>query len=119
MRSDEPYGAQAVGRPTEDLWVARVSIAPKKTITCNARVLDPKDQTNGTDGNGIPQGQTRVGPFDERVGRDSSVLQTLLCVLWIPRGKLPREVGYVRLDSSKYNEWQVLAYVEGLDETLL
>ncbi|OWY94534.1 hypothetical protein PHMEG_00035704 [Phytophthora megakarya] len=40
-------------------------------------------------------------------------------VLWIPKGELPREVGYVRLDSSKYNEWQVLAYAEGRDDTLL
>ncbi|OWZ14262.1 LOW QUALITY PROTEIN: hypothetical protein PHMEG_00012286 [Phytophthora megakarya] len=36
----------------------------------------------------------------------------------IPRGELPREVGYVRLNSNKYNEWQVLAYDEGCDETL-
>ncbi|OWY90885.1 hypothetical protein PHMEG_00040780, partial [Phytophthora megakarya] len=40
-------------------------------------------------------------------------------VLRIPKGELPREVGYVRLDSSKYNEWQVLAYAEGRDDTLL
>ncbi|OWZ02577.1 hypothetical protein PHMEG_00025839 [Phytophthora megakarya] len=40
-------------------------------------------------------------------------------VLWIPKGELPREVGYVRLDSSKYNEWQVIAYAEGRDDTLL
>ncbi|OWY95756.1 hypothetical protein PHMEG_00034160 [Phytophthora megakarya] len=40
-------------------------------------------------------------------------------VLWIAKGELPREVGYVRLDSSKCNEWQVLAYAEGRDDTLL
>ncbi|OWY93296.1 hypothetical protein PHMEG_00037360, partial [Phytophthora megakarya] len=36
--------------------------------------------------------------------------------MWIPKGELPRDVGYVILDSSKYNEWQVLAYAEGRDE---
>ncbi|OWZ14220.1 hypothetical protein PHMEG_00012332 [Phytophthora megakarya] len=40
-------------------------------------------------------------------------------VLRIPKGELPREVRYVRLDSSKYNEWQVLAYAEGRNDTLL
>ncbi|OWY91805.1 LOW QUALITY PROTEIN: hypothetical protein PHMEG_00039471, partial [Phytophthora megakarya] len=34
-------------------------------------------------------------------------------------GELPRKVGYVRLDSNKYNEWQVLVYAEGRDEILL
>ncbi|OWZ19079.1 hypothetical protein PHMEG_0006727 [Phytophthora megakarya] len=55
---DDPYGGQAVGGPGEDLYVPRVPNAPKKIITCNVRVMDPKDQTNGTDGAGIPQGQT-------------------------------------------------------------
>ncbi|OWZ19192.1 LOW QUALITY PROTEIN: hypothetical protein PHMEG_0006598 [Phytophthora megakarya] len=65
---DEPYGTQVVGGPAEDLRVARVPISTKKTLTRNARVMDPKDQTNGTHRDRIPQGQTRVGPFDERIG---------------------------------------------------
>ncbi|KAE9063471.1 hypothetical protein PF005_g27162 [Phytophthora fragariae] len=39
-------------------------------------------------------------------------------VLWVPREELPRETGYVRVESDKYREWQVLAYAESRDETL-
>ncbi|OWY94893.1 hypothetical protein PHMEG_00035251 [Phytophthora megakarya] len=56
---------------------------------------------------------TNVSDRAARCYKHSSV------VLWIPKGELPREVGYVRLDSSKYNEWQVLAFAEGRDDTLL
>ncbi|OWZ09760.1 hypothetical protein PHMEG_00017489 [Phytophthora megakarya] len=56
---------------------------------------------------------TNVSDGTARCYKHSSV------VLWIPKGELPREVGYVRLDWSKYNEWQVLAYAEGRDDTLL
>ncbi|OWZ22829.1 hypothetical protein PHMEG_0002383 [Phytophthora megakarya] len=31
----------------------------------------------------------------------------------------PNKASHVKLDSSKYNEWQVLAYTEGRDDTLL
>ncbi|OWY97283.1 hypothetical protein PHMEG_00032233 [Phytophthora megakarya] len=37
---------------------------------------------------------------------------------WVPLGHLPRDVGYVRLDSVKYTEWQVLAYAEARDKDL-
>ncbi|KAE9310885.1 hypothetical protein PF008_g20344 [Phytophthora fragariae] len=39
-------------------------------------------------------------------------------VLWVPREELPRETGYVRVESDKYREWQVLAYAESRYETL-
>ncbi|GMF44324.1 unnamed protein product [Phytophthora lilii] len=39
-------------------------------------------------------------------------------VVWVPAGLLPRDVGYVRLDSAKYREWQVLAYEAVRDKTL-
>ncbi|GMF40618.1 unnamed protein product [Phytophthora lilii] len=39
-------------------------------------------------------------------------------VVWVPAGSLPRDVGYVRLDSAKYREWQVLAYEAVRDKTL-
>ncbi|OWZ18549.1 hypothetical protein PHMEG_0007343 [Phytophthora megakarya] len=39
-------------------------------------------------------------------------------VAWVPIGQLPRDVGYVRIDSLKYNEWQVLAYAATRDKTL-
>ncbi|OWZ19687.1 LOW QUALITY PROTEIN: hypothetical protein PHMEG_0006016 [Phytophthora megakarya] len=37
-------------------------------------------------------------------GPDNYVSNTPQWVLWVPRGELPREVGYVRLNSNKYNE---------------
>ncbi|OWZ13868.1 hypothetical protein PHMEG_00012741 [Phytophthora megakarya] len=56
---------------------------------------------------------TNVSDGTARCYMHSSVVQ------WIPKEEIPREVGYVRLNSSKYNEWQVLAYAEGRDDTLL
>ncbi|OWY90671.1 hypothetical protein PHMEG_00041098 [Phytophthora megakarya] len=35
---------------------------------------------------------------------------------WVLLGHLPRNAGYVRLDSVKYTEWQVLAYTEARDK---
>ncbi|OWY94378.1 hypothetical protein PHMEG_00035913 [Phytophthora megakarya] len=37
---------------------------------------------------------------------------------WVPLGHLPRDVGYVRLDSVKYTEWQALAHAEARDKDL-
>ncbi|OWZ11595.1 hypothetical protein PHMEG_00015360 [Phytophthora megakarya] len=76
---DEPYRAQVAGGPTEDLYAPRIPITSEETITCDTRVMDTKDQTNGTDGDGIPQGQACVGPLDERVEWDSPVLQAFFC----------------------------------------
>ncbi|KAG3096865.1 hypothetical protein PI125_g15856 [Phytophthora idaei] len=38
--------------------------------------------------------------------------------MWVPIGFLPREVGYVRLDSRRYRDWQVIAYGEANDKAL-
>ncbi|OWZ08927.1 hypothetical protein PHMEG_00018454 [Phytophthora megakarya] len=97
---DEPYGAQVVGGPTEDFYVPR---GPDKWY----RRMESRR------GKPVWIRLTNVSDETARCYKHSSV------VLWIPRGELPREVGYARLDSSKYNEWQVLAYAEGRDETLL
>ncbi|KAG2761867.1 hypothetical protein PC116_g19516 [Phytophthora cactorum] len=40
-------------------------------------------------------------------------------VVWVPRGDLPREAGYVRPKSRRYKDWQVLAYEDFRDPTLL
>ncbi|GMF36308.1 unnamed protein product [Phytophthora fragariaefolia] len=42
----------------------------------------------------------------------------LAIVAWVPIGTLPKQVGYVRLDSKKYSEWQVLAHEAVRDKTL-
>ncbi|POM59027.1 Hypothetical protein PHPALM_36253 [Phytophthora palmivora] len=39
-------------------------------------------------------------------------------VIWLPHGMLPPE-GYVRLNSAKYRDWQVLAYESAIDKDLL
>ncbi|OWZ11271.1 LOW QUALITY PROTEIN: hypothetical protein PHMEG_00015736 [Phytophthora megakarya] len=120
----EQYGAQAVGGPTEDLYVPRGEwrefrlprkrpsratheLWIRRTIQMVPMVMESRRGkpvwvrlTNASDGTAWCYKHTSV-------------------VLWIPRGELPREVGYVRLDSSKYNKWQVLAYAEGRGETLL
>ncbi|KAG6616833.1 uncharacterized protein IUM83_04804 [Phytophthora cinnamomi] len=40
-------------------------------------------------------------------------------IVWVPIGSLPKTEGYVRLESAKYKEWQVLAYAAARDKTLL
>ncbi|GMF63245.1 unnamed protein product [Phytophthora fragariaefolia] len=40
-------------------------------------------------------------------------------ILWAPHGELPPDDGYVRLNSAKYSDWQVLAYEAGMDKDLL
>ncbi|OWZ15824.1 hypothetical protein PHMEG_00010471 [Phytophthora megakarya] len=37
---------------------------------------------------------------------------------WVPLGHLPRDLGYVRVDSMKYAGWQVLAYAEARHKDL-
>ncbi|OWZ22830.1 hypothetical protein PHMEG_0002384 [Phytophthora megakarya] len=57
---DEPYGVQVVDGPTEDLYVPRGEWRefrlPLKRPSRATHDIDPEDQTNGTDGDGIPQG---------------------------------------------------------------
>ncbi|KAG2955580.1 hypothetical protein PC119_g27884 [Phytophthora cactorum] len=40
-------------------------------------------------------------------------------VVWVPHGDLPREAGHVRPKSRRYKDWQVLAYEDFRDPTLL
>jgi hypothetical protein len=40
-------------------------------------------------------------------------------VVWIPHGELPADNGYVRLNSAKYGDCQVLVYEAAIDKTLL
>ncbi|OWY92627.1 hypothetical protein PHMEG_00038294 [Phytophthora megakarya] len=121
---DEPYGAQVVGGPTEDLYIPRGEWRefrlPRKRpsrVTHELWIRRTRQMVptvmESRRGKPVWVRLTNVSDGTARCYKHSSV------VLWIPKGKLPREVGYVRLDSSKYNEWQVLAYAEGRDDTLL
>ncbi|GMF64175.1 unnamed protein product [Phytophthora fragariaefolia] len=40
-------------------------------------------------------------------------------IRWAPHGELPPDDGYVRLNSAKYSDWQVLAYEAAMDKDLL
>ncbi|GMF17649.1 unnamed protein product [Phytophthora fragariaefolia] len=40
-------------------------------------------------------------------------------ILWTAHGELPPHDGYVRLNSAKYSDWQVLAYEAAMDKDLL
>ncbi|OWZ22668.1 hypothetical protein PHMEG_0002582 [Phytophthora megakarya] len=51
------------------------------------------------------------------VGKDKHIAH-LPIVVWVPCEHLPRDVGYVRLDSVRYTECQVLAYAEARDKDL-
>ncbi|OWY92673.1 LOW QUALITY PROTEIN: hypothetical protein PHMEG_00038227, partial [Phytophthora megakarya] len=93
---DEPYGAQVVGGPPEDLYIPRGEWREFRL---------PRKRP----GKPVWVRLTNVSDGTARCYKHSSV------VLWIRKGEPPREVWYVRLDSSKYNEWQVLAYAEGRD----
>ncbi|OWY96954.1 hypothetical protein PHMEG_00032639, partial [Phytophthora megakarya] len=119
---DEPYGAQVVGGPTEDLYIPRGewrefrlprkrhSRATHELWIRRTRQMVPTVMESRR-GKPVWVRLTNVSDGTARCYKHCSV------VLWIPRGELPREVGYVRLDSSKYNEWH--AYTEGRDDTLL
>ncbi|OWZ03466.1 hypothetical protein PHMEG_00024802 [Phytophthora megakarya] len=121
---DEPYGAQVVGGPSEDLYIPRgewskfrlprkgPSRATHELWIRRTRQMVPTVMESRR-GKPVWVRLTNVSDGTARCYKQSSV------ALWIPKGELPREVGYVRLDSSKYNEWQVLAYAEGRGDTLL
>ncbi|GMF52883.1 unnamed protein product [Phytophthora fragariaefolia] len=57
-----------------------------------------------------------VGPFTV-IG--STAMPHFPLLLWAPHGELPPDDGYVRLNSAKYSDWQVLAYEAAMDKDLL
>ncbi|OWZ13654.1 hypothetical protein PHMEG_00012981 [Phytophthora megakarya] len=121
---DGPYGVQVVGGPTEDSYVPRgewrefrlprkrPSRATHELWIRRTRQMVPTVMESRR-GKPVWVRLTNVSDGTARCYKHSSV------VLWLPKRELPREVGYVRFDSSKYNEWQVLAYAEGRGDTLL
>ncbi|KAG2765214.1 hypothetical protein Pcac1_g23208 [Phytophthora cactorum] len=52
-------------------------------------------------------------------GRDTTCDVFTDFVVWVPHGDLPREAGHVRPKSRRYKDWQVLAYEDFRDPTLL
>ncbi|OWZ09489.1 LOW QUALITY PROTEIN: hypothetical protein PHMEG_00017804 [Phytophthora megakarya] len=109
MPDEQCYGEQTTGGPTEDLCIPRGEWREFK--------LPRKRPSHATHELWVRRTRQLLPTVMEahRTGRGYKHYSV---VIWIPRGELPREVGYVRLNSNKYNEWQVLAYAEGRDETL-
>ncbi|EGZ29552.1 hypothetical protein PHYSODRAFT_323065 [Phytophthora sojae] len=97
---DEPYGPQPSCGPTEDLYVPGREWREFR----------------------LPRQRLPRSEYDVWVRRTGKLVPTCAkhdsVVLWVPHGELPRETGYARLDSNKYKEWQVLAYLTSRDETL-
>ncbi|OWZ13548.1 hypothetical protein PHMEG_00013105 [Phytophthora megakarya] len=69
-----------------------------------------------------------LGTHDVWVRRTAALIPTIIRVVycpahlnviaWVPRGFMPKQDGYVPIDSRKYEQWQVLAYAGSHDETL-
>ncbi|EGZ24289.1 hypothetical protein PHYSODRAFT_260223 [Phytophthora sojae] len=120
---DEPYGTQPSCGPIEDLYVPgrewREFRLPRQRLP-----RSEYDVWVRRTGKLVPtvtrfrRGQptwirlTNITTTAAQCAKHDSV------VLWVPHGELPRETGYARLDSNKYKEWQVLAYLTSRDETL-
>ncbi|KAE8962644.1 hypothetical protein PF011_g29308 [Phytophthora fragariae] len=85
---------------THELWVRRVNqLVPTVRFTHNgrpSRVL-----------------LTNTG------GKPGSCPAHFPVVQWVPHEVLPLTEGYVRVDSTKYRDWQVLAYDSAIDRDLL
>ncbi|OWY90378.1 hypothetical protein PHMEG_00041512, partial [Phytophthora megakarya] len=90
---DEPYGAQVVVGPTEDLYIPRGEWSEFR----------------------LPRKRPSRSTHEIWIRRKRHMVPT---VMESRRGK-PVWIRLTNvLDSSKYNEWQVLAYAEGRDDTL-
>jgi hypothetical protein len=118
------YGSEVVGGPPESLTIPsrctaefRLSKRAPSTTTHELWIRRTKDW--------IPTA------IHNSRGRKVKVLVTnvsdrlIWCpahfpvVVWIPHGELPADNGYVRLNSAKYGDWQVLVYETAIDKTLL
>ncbi|GMF41810.1 unnamed protein product [Phytophthora lilii] len=90
------------------------------------RPIDDRDNgvimTEFGDERGQALGQDCISENDD-AGATATVTEApiathLPLLVWTPHGELPREPGYVRLNSARYNEWQVLAYDNAREKEL-
>ncbi|OWZ01745.1 LOW QUALITY PROTEIN: hypothetical protein PHMEG_00026808 [Phytophthora megakarya] len=58
--------------------------------------------------------QVRLTNIIDRVVYSPALLNV---IVWVPRGIMPKQGGYVPIDSWKYEQWQVLAYADSHAET--
>ncbi|KAE8971453.1 hypothetical protein PR002_g26822 [Phytophthora rubi] len=119
---DEPHGMQAVGGPTENLYIPgrewREFRLPRRQPPLSTHeVWIRRSETLVLTITKFRRGRptwvrlTNMSPKGTRCSTHVPV------VLWMLKGKLPNEPGYTRLDSDKYRDWQVLAYAISRNET--
>ncbi|ETP20798.1 hypothetical protein F441_05568, partial [Phytophthora nicotianae CJ01A1] len=124
MEGDEGYGTHVTGAPTEDLY-----IPAREWAEFRLQKRQPSPETHvlwiKRDKAWVPTvTRTRRGRPDYVRITNVTVKHVWYSshrpvVQWVPFGDLPREAGYVRLDSKKYTEWQVIAYAESREPALL
>ncbi|GMF52226.1 unnamed protein product [Phytophthora fragariaefolia] len=122
---------------TESTYGDRVSDGPAESLSIPARMraeftLRRKQPSEDTHEFWVrrPKGWIPTDAHSSR-GKPTRVLLTnvsgkpVWCpahfpvILWAPHGELPPDDGYVRLNSAKYSDWQVLAYGAAMDKDLL
>ncbi|GMF66004.1 unnamed protein product [Phytophthora lilii] len=117
------YGTHEVAGPTEALRISgrewgefRVSRRhpPRDTHTLWIRQTDTLFPTVVSFRRGKPH-HVRLTNVTSRSAYCPAHLPLLV---WTPHSELPREPGYLRLNSARYNEWQVLAYANARGKEL-
>ncbi|KAL4140283.1 hypothetical protein PRNP1_014568 [Phytophthora ramorum] len=118
------YGCEVIGGPPESLDITSRAIAQFKL-----RRRQPSESTHEL---WVRQLKGVIPTIEHNAkGRAVRVLLTNISsrltwcpahfpvIMWIPHGVLPRDEGYVRVNSAKYRDWQILAYEGALDNRLL
>ncbi|KAL4127694.1 hypothetical protein PRIC2_006693 [Phytophthora ramorum] len=118
------YGREVIGGPPESLDITSRAIAQFKL-----RRRQPSESTHEL---WVRQMKGVIPTIEHNAkGRAVRVLLTNISsrltwcpahfpvIMWIPHGVLPRDEGYVRVNSAKYRDWQILAYEGALDNRLL
>ncbi|POM67522.1 Hypothetical protein PHPALM_16464 [Phytophthora palmivora] len=120
---DQTYGLQTADGPTE-----AVCLSDRATAGVRFRRKQPSELTHELwvrrTEDWIPTIVMNAKGKATKVYLTSTRPTSVWCpahfpvVIWLPHGKLPPE-GYVRLNSAKYRDWQVLAYESAIDKDLL
>ncbi|KAE9209092.1 hypothetical protein PF004_g16572 [Phytophthora fragariae] len=76
-------------------------------------------QQASADGEVYAQWTTQPSLTDQHGGKPGICPAHFPVVQWVPHEVLPLTEGYVRVDSTKYRDWQVLAYNSAIDRDLL
>ncbi|POM80886.1 Hypothetical protein PHPALM_1217 [Phytophthora palmivora] len=120
---DQTYGLQTADGPTEPVCLSDRATAEFKLLRKQPSELTHELWVRRTD-DWIPTIAMNAKGNATKVyltsTRPTSVWYPVHfpVVIWLPHGMLPPD-GYVRLNSAKYRDWQVLAYESAIDKDLL